>query len=346
MGARAFIAGMAGTILTDSERAFFRDAEPWGLIVFKRNIDTPDQVRRLTGDFRAAVGRADAPVLVDQEGGRVQRLGPPHWPAYPAGADYGRLYDRDAQAGLAAARLGARLIATDLAAVGIDMDCWPLADVPVAGADAVIGERAYGTSPDKVAAIAGAIAEGLGEGGVLPVVKHIPGHGRAMADSHHTLPVVTADRATLAATDFRAFRLLAGLPLAMTAHVVYSAIDPVTPATTSVTMVGEVIRGLIGFDGMLMTDDISMQALTGAIEARSRAAIDAGCDIVLHCNGRLDEMRAVAAAVPPLAGAAERRAAAALAWRRGAPEIDLAAARSRFAAMMAGGRADDRLVRA
>ena len=345
MGARAFIAGMAGTILTDSERAFFRDAEPWGLIVFKRNIHTPDQLRRLTGDFRAVVGRADAPVLVDQEGGRVQRLGPPHWPAYPAGADYGRLYDRDAQAGLAAARLGARLIAADLAAVGIDVDCWPLADVPVAGADAVIGDRAYGTSPDKVAAIAGAIAEGLREGGVLPVVKHIPGHGRALADSHHALPVVTADRAALEATDFRAFRPLAGLPLAMTAHVVYTAIDPVTPATTSVTMVREVIRGLIGFDGVLMTDDISMQALTGTIAARSRASIDAGCDIVLHCNGRLDEMRAVAAAVPPLAGAAERRAAAALAWRRGASEIDVAAARSRFAAMMAGARANDRLVR-
>jgi len=345
MGARAFIAGMAGTILTDSERAFFRDAEPWGLILFKRNIDTPGQVRRLTGDFRAVVGRADAPVLVDQEGGRVQRLGPPHWPAYPAGADYGRLYDRDAQAGLAAARLGARLIAADLAAVGIDVDCWPLADVPVAGADAVIGDRAYGTSPDKVAAIAGAIAEGLREGGVLPVVKHIPGHGRALADSHHALPVVSTDRPALEASDFRAFRPLAGLPLAMTAHVVYSAIDPVTPATTSATMVREVIRGLIGFDGVLMTDDISMQALTGTIAARSRASIDAGCDIVLHCNGRLDEMRAVAAAVPPLAGAAERRAAAALAWRRPASEIDLAAARSRFAAMMAGARADDRLVR-
>src|SRR5580704_7215153 len=338
MGARAFIAGMAGTVLTDSERAFFRDAEPWGLILFKRNIDTPDQVRRLTDSFRAAVARADAPVLVDQEGGRVQRLGPPHWPCYPPGADYGRLYDRHPEDGLAAARLGARLIAADLAAVGIDVDCWPLADVPVAGADAVIGDRAYGTSPDKVAAIAGAIAEGLREGGVLPVVKHIPGHGRAMADSHHALPVVTADRAALAATDFRAFRPLAGLPLAMTAHVVYTAIDPVTPATTSVTMVREVIRGLIGFDGVLMTDDISMQALTGTIAARSRAAIEAGCDIVLHCNGRLDEMRAVA-------GAAERRAAAALAWRRPVSEIDLAAARSRFAAMMAGARANDRLVR-
>jgi beta-N-acetylhexosaminidase len=340
MGARAFIAGIAGTVLTDRERAFFRESEPWGLIVFKRNINTPDQVRRLTGSFRDAVGRADAPVLVDQEGGRVQRLGPPHWPSYPPSADYGRLYDRDPEEGLGAARLGARLIAADLAAVGIDVDCWPLADVPVAGADAVIGNRAFGTNADKVAVLAGAVAEGLREGGVLPVVKHSPGHGRAMADSHLELPVVDADRASLEATDFRAFRLLAGVPLAMTAHVVFTAIDPVTPATTSVTIVREVIRGLIGFDGVLMTDDISMEALSGTIRARSRAALAAGCDVVLHCNGRFDEMCEVAEAVPPLEGAAARRASAALAWRRSAPEIDEADARRRFAAMMAPVRAE------
>ena len=334
MSARAFITDIAGTVLSGRERAFFRESEPWGLILFKRNINTPEQVRRLTDSFREAVGRADAPVLVDQEGGRVQRLGPPHWPAYPAGADYGRLYDRDPQEGLAAARLGARLIATDLAAVGIDVDCWPLADVPVAGADAVIGGRAFGTEPEKVAALAGAVAEGLRDGGVLPVVKHIPGHGRALADSHHELPAVTADRPSLEATDFRAFQLLAGLPLAMTAHVVFTAIDPVTPATTSVTIVREVIRELIGFDGLLMTDDISMHALSGDMRARSRASLAAGCDVVLHCNGRFDEMCEVAEAVPPLAGAAARRAAAALAWRRRAPEIDVAEARRRFAAMM------------
>jgi beta-N-acetylhexosaminidase len=341
MGARAFIAGIAGTVLTDRERAFFRESEPWGLIVFKRNINAPDQARRLTDSFREAVGRADAPVLVDQEGGRVQRLGPPLWPAYPAGADYGRLYDRDQQAGLAAAQLGARLIATDLAAIGIDVDCWPLADVPVADADVVIGERAFGTEPDKVAAIAGAVAKGLREGGVLPVVKHIPGHGRALADSHHELPVVTADRATLEASDFRAFRPLAGLPLAMTAHVVFAAIDPIAPATTSVTIVREVIRSLIGFDGVLMTDDISMEALTGSVRARSRASLAAGCDVVLHCNGRFDEMCEVAEAAPPLTGAAARRAAAALAWRRPAPEIDVADAHRRFAAMMAPVRAGE-----
>src|ERR1043166_8442054 len=340
MGARAFIAGIAGTVLTDRERAFFHESEPWGLIVFKRNINTPEQVRRLTDSFRDAVGRADAPVLVDQEGGRVQRLGPPHWPAYPTGADYGRLYDRDAKEGLAAARLGARLIAGDLAAVGIDVDCWPLADVPVAGADAVIGERAFGTDPAKVSAIAGAVAEGLREGGVLPGVKHIPGHGRAMGGRPGELPAVTADRASLEATDFRAFRPLAGLPLAMTAHVVFTAVDPVTPATTSVTIVREVIRGLIGFDGVLMTDDISMEALTGTIRARSRAALAAGCDVVLHCNGRFDEMCEVAEAVPPLEGAAARRVSAALAWRRGAPEIDEVEARRRVAGMMASVRAE------
>ena len=341
MGARAFITDVAGTVLTDRERAFLRESEPWGLIVFKRNIDTPEQVRRLTDSFREAVGRADAPVLVDQEGGRVQRLGPPHWPAYPTGGEYGCLYDRDPEEGLAAARLGARLIATDLAAVGIDVDCWPLADVPVVGADAVIGGRAFGSDPDKVAAIARAVAEGLRDGGVLPIVKHIPGHGRAQADSHHELPVVSTDRATLEATDFRAFRLVADIPLAMTAHVVFAAIDPVTPATTSVTIVREVIRELIGFDGLLMTDDISMQALSGDMRARSRASIAAGCDVVLHCNGRFDEQCAVAEAVPALAGAAARRAASALAWRRSAPEIDVADARRQFAAMMAPVRADE-----
>src|SRR6202166_3863184 len=233
---RAFITGVAGPALTNEERQFLREAQPWGLIVFLRNISGPDPLRRLIGEFRSAVGR-DAPVLIDQEGGRVQRLAPPHWPSYPPGAAYGALYDRDRETGLAAARLGSRLIASDLSGLGIDVDCLPLADVPAPGSDAVIGDRAYGTEPGKVAAIAGAIAAGLADGGVLPVLKHIPGHGRATADSHKRLPVVTADRVTLDATDFAAFRPLAGLPLGMTAHVVFSAYDPVAPATTSVTMV-------------------------------------------------------------------------------------------------------------
>src|ERR1700686_4873575 len=294
MTARAFITGVSGTALTSHERSFLREAEPWGLIIFKRNVETPDQLRALVAGFREAVGRADAPVLVDQEGGRVQRLGPPHWPSYPAGAQYGRIWERDPASALEAARMGARLIANDLLALGIDVDCLPLADVPTPDADPVIGDRAYGESAGKVAAIAGAIAEGLMEGGVLPVLKHLPGHGRATADSHHKLPVVDTDRATLEATDFAAFRPLASLPLGMTAHVVFSAIDPDAPATTSVTMVPEVIRGFIGFRGLLMSDDVSMKALSGTIAERSRAAFAAGCDVVLHCNGDLREMTAVA----------------------------------------------------
>ena len=333
MAPRAFITGLSGLTLTADERAFLREARPWGLILFKRNIQDKTQVTDLIKEALEELV-ADAPVLVDQEGGRVQRLGPPHWPAYPAGAAYGRLYDRDAGAGLTAARLGARLIAADLAQLGINVDCLPLADVPVSGADRVIGDRAYGETPAKVAAIAAAIAEGLAAGGVLPVLKHIPGHGRANADSHEKLPVVHAPRATLEASDFAAFRPLKKLPLAMTAHVVFTAIDPVLPATTSATMIGEVIRGLIGFDGILMSDDISMGALSGSIAERTRAAIAAGIDVVLHCNGKLDEMQAVAAAAPELAGDASRRAVAALAARKSAQAIDLTVARREFAAMM------------
>jgi beta-N-acetylhexosaminidase len=336
MNARAFICGVSGLELTGTERGFLREADPWGLILFKRNVDSPEQVRRLVGSFRELVGRDEAAVLIDQEGGRVQRLGPPHWPTYPSGSDYGRLYDRERSQGLAAARLGGRLMAADLAALGISVDCLPVADVPVAGSNAVIGDRAYGLSPAKVAAIAAAIAEGLCAGGVLPVVKHIPGHGRATVDSHAELPAVDTDRATLEQTDFAAFRALNHLPLAMTAHIVFSAIDPVAPATISATIVREVIRGSIGFDGVLMTDDISMGALAGTIAARVCASIAAGCDIVLHCNGRADEMQSVAAEVPVLEGEAQRRAAAALARRRSPEPTDLAAARTTFLALLSG----------
>jgi len=333
MAPRAFISGLSGLTLTADERAFLREARPWGLILFKRNIQDKNQVIDLIREALHELGGA-TPVLVDQEGGRVQRLGPPVWPVYPPGAAYGRIYGRDPDAGLAAARLGARLIAADLVELGINVDCLPLADVPVAGADRVIGDRAYGETPAKVAAIAGAVAAGLADGGVLPVLKHIPGHGRANADSHLKLPVVHADRATLEATDFAAFRPLKRLPLAMTAHVVFTAIDPVRPATTSATMIGEVIRGFIGFDGLLMGDDISMGALSGSIAERARASLAAGCDLVLHCNGKMDEMRAVAAEAPELAGETKRRADAAVAVRKSPAGIDLAAARREFAAMM------------
>ena len=341
MAARAFIIGLSGLAITASERAFIREAQPWGLIIFKRNVSTPQQVTELTASFRDAVGW-QAPVLVDQEGGRVQRLGPPHWPVYPPGARLGDLYDREVARGLAAARLEAHLIAADLNGLGIDVDCLPLADVPAPGADPVIGDRAYGSEPAKVAAIAGAIAEGLLAGGVLPVVKHLPGHGRASADSHHKLPVVDTDRATLEATDFAAFKPLAGLPLGMTAHVVFSAIDPDAPATTSVTMVREVIRGFIGFKGLLMSDDVSMQALSGSIAARSRAAFAAGCDVVLHCNGDLAEMTAVAGASPMLQGEAAARAEAALSQRQAPQDFDVDAARRIFTQMMDGGSPSQR----
>jgi beta-N-acetylhexosaminidase len=332
---RAFITGLAGTELSAEERAFLRDAQPWGFILFTRNVADPGQLRGLIEDARATLGRF-APVLIDQEGGRVQRLGPPHWPAYPPGAAYGALYDRDRDTGLAAARLGNRLIAADLAALGIDVDCLPIADVPIRGADPVVGDRAYGTEPAKVAAIAGAVAAGLAQGGVLPVLKHIPGHGRATADSHAGLPVVNADRTALEATDFAAFRPLAALPLAMTAHVVFTAIDPIAPATVSATIVRDVIRDSIGFKGLLMSDDISMGALSGSIAARTRAAIAAGCDVVLHCNGEMAEMRAVAAEVPRLDSEAKRRAETALAAKKPAAPIDLAASRAEFLGLMTG----------
>ena len=327
--ARAVILGCSGPTLTAEETAFFRDLRPWGFILFKRNIGTPDEVRALTDALRATVGRADAPVLIDQEGGRVQRMGPPHWPKYPAGRRFGGL------AGAAeTARLGARLMAHDLGQVGINVDCAPMLDVPVAGSDDIVGDRAYGTSPEAVIEIGRAVAEGLLAGGVLPVIKHIPGHGRAACDSHLDLPVVEADRASLAASDFRPFRALADLPLGMSAHVVFTAIDPERPATLSPTVIREIVRGAIGFDGLLMTDDLSMHALQGPFRARAEAAFSAGIDVVLHCNGRMDEMRAVAEATPGLAGEPARRAAAALARLAGPAAFDVAEARARFEAAL------------
>jgi len=335
MAPRAFITGLAGAAISPEERSFLREAAPWGLILFKRNVVDPAQVLALTDEFRSICGRDDAPVLVDQEGGRVQRLGPPNWPAYPAGAVYARLYARDRALGLRAAHLGARLIAADLATVGITVDCLPVADVPVAGADRVIGDRAYGERPDQVAAIAAAGAAGLASGGVLPVVKHLPGHGRATADSHQHLPVVGADRQTLERTDFAAFRPLAALPLGMTAHVVFTALDPGLPATTSAVIIHEVIRNWIGFAGALMSDDLSMGALTGSIAERTRQSLAAGCDLVLHCNGALSEMEEVAAHCPELAADALTRTGNALGCRRPPDGIDLDAARGEFAALVA-----------
>jgi beta-N-acetylhexosaminidase len=328
MTARAFITGISGLTLTADERDFLRAERPWGFILFKRNIETAAQVTALITELRESIYAPDAPVLIDQEGGRVQRFGPPHWPVYPPGGVFGTLYDIDRKLGLTAARLSARLIAADLIDLGVTVDCLPLADVPVAGADGVIGSRAYGTEPGKVAAIARAVTEGLEQGGVLPVLKHIPGHGRATADTHFKLPVVDTSKAELESTDFAAFRPLADLPMAMTAHVVFSALDPAQPATTSATIIEQVIRGSIGFQGLLMSDDVSMNALAGSIAERTRAIVSAGCDMVLHCNGNLDEMREVARETPVLSGKALDRAKRALASRRVPQPFDRIAARA------------------
>jgi beta-N-acetylhexosaminidase len=328
MTARAFITGVSGFALTADERDFMRAERPWGFILFKRNIEMPAQVIALVAELRESVGEPDAPVLIDQEGGRVQRFGPPHWSVYPPGAVFGILYDIDRKLGLTAARLSARLIAADLIDLGVTVDCLPLADVPVADADAVIGNRAYGTEPGKVAAIARAVTEGLEQGGVLPILKHIPGHGRATADTHFRLPVVDTPRGELERTDFAAFQPLSDLPMAMTAHVVFSALDPAQPATTSATIIEQVIRGRIGFQGLLMSDDVSMNALAGSIAERTTAIVSAGCDMVLHCNGKLDEMRELARKAPVLSGKALDRAKRALASRKAPQPFDRAAARA------------------
>src|SRR5580765_2982327 len=334
MKSRAFITGVSGLELTTAEHEFVRAERPWGFILFKRNVDTPTQVARLVGKLRDCLGNPGAPVLIDQEGGRVQRLGPPYWRSYPSGAVFGALYDSDRMLGLQAARLSSRLIASDLIDLGITVDCLPLADVPVEGSDAVIGDRAYGTEPGKVADIARAVTKGLEQGGILPVLKHIPGHGRATADSHFGLPTVDTGRKELERTDFAAFQPLADLPMAMTAHVVFSAIDPAHPGTTSATIITQVIRGVIGFQGLLMSDDVSMNALSGSIAERTRAIVTAGCDMVLHCNGKLDEMREVAAETPELSGKALERARRALTSRKPAQPLDRRAARAELDALI------------
>ena len=330
--ARAAIFGLSGTVLTDAERQFFRDADPLGFILFQRNCETPQQVCGLVADLRDAVGRGDAPVLIDQEGGRVARLKPPYWPEYPAPAKIaalGGLHAREA------AWLGARLIADDLACLGITVDCAPVVDLPVAGADPIIGDRALGATPAAVAELGLAVCDGLMAGRVLPVIKHIPGHGRGNVDSHKGLPVVTTDRVTLDSSDFAPFRALAAMPWAMTAHILYTAIDPDRPATLSAAVIA-MIRTSIGFDGVLVSDDLSMQALGGRLEDRARGALEAGCDLVLHCNGDMTEMSGIAAAIGSLNEAAQRRVDGAEERRAAPGAFDRFAAERRFAALMSG----------
>lgn len=336
MSASAVIYGCRGPALDAEAAAFFRDVQPWGFILFARNIEGPDQVRRLVADLRATVGREDAPVLIDQEGGRVQRFGPPHWRRYPPGGVFGRL-PGGIGAQREAARLGARLMADDLHQLGVNVDCAPVLDVPQPGAHDVIGDRAYGAAPEVVSVLGRAVAEGLLAGGVLPVIKHIPGHGRAAADSHHDLPVVEADAATLEAVDFAPFEALSDMPLAMTAHVLYRALDPRRPATTSRAVIEGVLRGRMGFSGLIMSDDVSMQALSGTLEERTRRSLAAGCDIALHCNGDMAEMKAVASGARALSGRAARRAEAALARIPRRPEaFDRAEAEARFDHLLSG----------
>ena len=308
----AFISGCASTALSDEERAFFARRRPCGLILFARNCESPDQIRAFVASFKEAVGRDDVLILIDQEGGRVQRLRPPHWRAMPPARCYGRLYAIDPEAGKNAAFAGARLIAQELNDLGINVNCTPILDVPQQGAHEIIGDRAYGTDVDTIVALGRAVMDGCLAGGVLPVVKHVPGHGRAGADSHLALPRIDASEAELRDVDFRPFQALSDAPLAMTAHVLLPAFDRERPASVSPVIIGEVIRNQIGLNGLVMSDDIGMQALGGTFGDRARAVIAAGCDVVLHCSGNMAEMIEVADAVPALQGKAAERFAHAL----------------------------------
>lgn len=313
IGLRALISGCEATRLTPSERSFFREIRPCGFILFKRNCEDAEQIRALIDDFREAVNDASALILIDQEGGRVQRLAPPLCPHYPAARRFAALHSTDAVKGLEAARSGARLIARDLAGLGITVNCAPVLDVPVPGAHDIIGDRAYGSTVDEIAALGRAVAEGYLDGGILPVIKHIPGHGRAEVDSHASLPVINATRDELSRTDFVPFRALSDMPLGMTAHILIPDVDKDAPASASARIIEEIIRGDIGFDGLLICDDLGMGALSGTMQERTRAVLDAGCDVALHCSGNFDQMTAVASVAPELAGEAARRFAAAYA---------------------------------
>lgn len=295
----AAIYGCSTTALSDDERAFFSEVDPLGLILFQRNCQEPDQVRDLVASFRDVVGRADAPVLIDQEGGRVQRLKPPHWRDAPAASLFAVRYARNRETAIEAVRLNARLIAHELADLGITVDCAPVLDVPQPGADPIIGDRAYGEDPEQIIELAKAVCEGFLDGGVLPVLKHIPGHGRAEVDSHKALPRVAVSLEELDNVDFAPFRALKAMPWAMTAHVLYTALDSERPATQSAAII-QIIRDHIGFDGVLISDDLSMQALQGSFKDRTVSTLAAGCDVALHCNGDMMEMRQVASGCSPL----------------------------------------------
>ncbi len=334
MSARAVIFGLDGLELTAEEHAFFKDANPWGFILFRRNCDTPDQVRKLTDALRNCIGRADAAILIDQEGGRVQRLQGEHWRKRPAAATFGSLSRQNRTTARDLTYDNARVMAAELKDLGINVDCTPCIDVPIEGSHDIIGDRAFARDPWVVAELGQSVIDGMLDGGVLPVIKHMPGHGRAKADSHLSLPVVETARSELERTDFAPFRALAHAPLAMTAHVVYTDIDASAPATASKRVVDEVIRGAIGFDGALMTDDICMKALKGSFTDRVKDSIAAGCDLILHCLRDMDEMREVASATPILSGKAKQRCDRALAMLKPAKPFAVAEAQSRIDAAL------------
>jgi beta-N-acetylhexosaminidase len=330
----AAVVGVAGPELAAAERRLIEVSPPFGFILFARNCVSRDQVRRLVDDLRLAARRPEAPVLIDQEGGRVMRLCPPHWPRRSAPRSIGRLAEADPDAGREAAWLHARLIAADLVALGITVDCAPVLDLALPGRSAAIGDRALSADPALVGQLGLALIDGFLAGGVLPVIKHLPGHGRARTDSHLTLPVVGAAAALLRAADWQPFRTCRAAPFAMTAHVLFEALDAERPATLSARVIGEVIRGELGVSGALLSDDLSMGALSGSVGERASAARAAGCDLALHCNGRHHEMIEVLAAAGPLEGAAAERCARALEQLRPPRPLDLPEAEARLAALL------------
>ncbi len=337
MTARAVIFGCAGTELLPAEAAFFRDAGPWGFILFARNIKSPEQVIELVDSLRDCVGRPGAPVLIDQEGGRVARLIPPQWRSAPPADIFGRLHQKQKpDVARQACKLNARLLAHELSALGISVDCVPVLDVPATGGHQIIGDRAFSSDPEIVAELGRAQCEGLMAGGVLPVIKHIPGHGRAAADSHLDLPLVTVSLDELRRTDFAPFRALRDMPLAMTAHVAFSAIDGDIPASHSEKIIRDIIRGEIGFEGALMCDDLGMKALKGGFAERAARAIAAGCDVLLHCSGVMTEMREILRETPILSGKGMVRCAAALAHLQMPDKFDAVAAKAQLDGLLAG----------
>ncbi|EED36546.1 hypothetical protein NOR51B_2498 [Luminiphilus syltensis NOR5-1B] len=309
------IFGFSGPELTPEERAFFRQVDPLGYILFARNVVGRTQLKQLTASLRDISGRSDVPILIDQEGGRVARMGPPEWSTYPAAGKIAALFDRDPEATLAAMRHNYRALGLDLAEVGISVDCAPVLDVPAAGAHSVIGDRALGTTPEQIGLLGGAVLEGLADAGVVGVIKHIPGHGRAEADSHQELPVVNVSREELA-RDLAPFQALAGAPMAMTAHIRYPCWDTDQCATLSATIIRDVIRGQVGFDGLLMSDDLDMKALHGSVPELASEALRAGCDVALNCWGDMAVMRGIAEQLPEADSQARRRLTRAMAGYR------------------------------